>query len=313
MTESRLSTHPPVTPDALHPAQTGEHRIQLREPVSRWKEMRRQFLKNRGAVVGAFLLVVFVVMAIFAPLIAPYDPYEMIPGAQLHAPGREFLFGADHYGRDVLSRVIHGARISLQVGIIANAFAVALGLLIGVSAGYYGGRYDIIMMRFMDMIFAFPGLLLAISIIGLMGERSLTWVMIALGITWIPMYSRLIRGSVLSAKENVYVEAARVVGMTNWRIMWRHVFPNTISPVIVVLTLCIGVAIRNAAGLSFLGMGAQPPTPEWGLMLFETKQFMRMAPWVTIFPGLTILVSVLAFNLVGDGLRTAIDPRMKVD
>lgn len=287
--------------------------LEFRGSVSRWKVMRRQFLKNRGAVAGLALLAIFVVMAVFAPLVAPYDPYEMIPGAQLHAPGKDFPFGTDHYGRDMLSRVIHGARISLQIGLIANAFAVSLGMLIGVSAGYYGGQYDIIVMRFMDMIFAFPGLLLAISIIGLMGERSLTWVMIALGITWIPMYSRLIRGSVLSAKENVYVEAARVIGMSNWRIMWRHIFPNTFSPVVVVLTLCIGVAIRNAAGLSFLGMGAQPPTPEWGLMLYETKQFMRMAPWVTIFPGLTILVSVLAFNLVGDGLRTALDPRMKVD
>ena len=281
--------------------------------VSRWAVMRRQFLKNPGAIVGAILLLLFVAMAIFAPIFAPYDPFEMIQGAQLHAPSLEFPFGTDHYGRDMLSRVIYGARISLQVGLIANAFAVSLGMLVGVSAGYYGGKYDIVMMRFMDMIFAFPGLLLAISIIGLMGERSLTWVMIALGITWIPMYSRLIRGSVLSAKENVYVDAARVVGMTNWRIMWRHIFPNTFSPVVVVLTLCIGVAIRNAAALSFLGMGAQPPTPEWGLMLFETKIYMRMAPWVTIFPGLIILISVLAFNLVGDGLRTALDPRMKVD
>jgi peptide/nickel transport system permease protein len=169
------------------------------------------------------------------------------------------------------------------------------------------------MMRFMDMIFAFPGLLLAMALIGLIGQRSLTWVMIALAVVWIPMYARLIRGSVLSAKENVYVDAARVIGLSNSRIMWRHILPNTISPVIVVVTLCVGVAIRNAAALSFLGMGAQPPTPEWGLLLFETKQFMRISPWVTIFPGAAILVTVLAFNLVGDGLRTALDPRMKVD
>ena len=151
------------------------------------------------------------------------------------------------------------------------------------------------------------------ALIGLIGQRSLTWVMIALGIVWIPMYARLIRGSVLSAKENMYVDAARVVGLSNAHIMWRHILPNTISPVIVVVTLCIGVAIRNAAGLSFLGMGAQPPTPEWGLMLFETKQFMRINPWVTVWPGAAILLTVLAFNLVGDGLRTALDPRMKVD
>jgi len=287
--------------------------LDLRKPLSRGAIIRRQFLKNKGAIIGLFLLTGIVLVAILAPIVAPYDPLEMFPEAQLKGPSRQFLLGNDQYGRDVLSRIIYGARISLQVGFIANLFSVTLGMMIGVSAGFYGGRYDIVVMRFMDMIFAFPGLLLAISIIGLVGERSLTWVMVALGIVWIPMYARLIRGSVLSAKENVYVEAARVVGLSNVRIMWRHILPNTISPVIVVLTLCVGVAIRNAAGLSFLGMGAQPPTPEWGLMLFETKQFMRMAPWVTIFPGLAILLTVLSFNMVGDGLRSALDPRMKVD
>jgi peptide/nickel transport system permease protein len=163
------------------------------------------------------------------------------------------------------------------------------------------------------MVFAFPALLLALTIIALVGQRSLTWVMIALGVVWIPVYARLIRGSVLSARENVYVEAARVIGMSHARIMWRHILPNTVAPVIVVFSLLIGVAIRNAAGLSFLGMGAQPPTPEWGLMLFETKQFMRLAPWVTIFPGAAIMLAVLAFNLVGDGLRKALDPRMKIE
>jgi peptide/nickel transport system permease protein len=199
------------------------------------------------------------------------------------------------------------------VGVIANVVAVTLGLLVGITAGYYGGNFDTVIMRFMDMIFAFPPLLLAMSIIGLLGQRSLTWVMVALGIVWIPVYARLIRGSVLSAKENVYVEAARVIGMKDSRVMWRHVLPNTIAPVIVVFSLLLGVAIRSAAALSFLGMGAQPPTPEWGLMLFETKQFMRISAWVTVFPGLAILLTGLAFNLVGDGLRTALDPRMKVD
>jgi peptide/nickel transport system permease protein len=273
----------------------------------------RQFFKNKGAVAGAVLLVLVLLVAILAPLLAPHDPFEMYTEDQLASPGKKYLMGTDQYGRDILSRVIHGARVSLKVGLIANLFAVSLGMLIGISAGYYGGRFDFIIMRFMDMIFAFPGLLLAISIIGLVGQRSLTWVMVALGIVWIPVYARLIRGSVLSAKENVYVDAARVIGMSNARIMWRHILPNTAAPVIVVFSLLLGVAIRNAAGLSFLGMGAQPPTPEWGLMLFETKQFMRLAPWVTIFPGIAILLTGLAFNLVGDGLRTALDPKMKVD
>ena len=284
-----------------------------RQPRTRTAIIVRQFFKNRGAVVGAAIVLFMVLIALFAPYVAPYDPLEMFMEDRLAAPNAKFLMGTDQYGRDTLSRIIFGARISLQVGVIANLFSVTLGMLIGVSAGYYGGRYDIIMMRFMDMIFAFPGLLLAMALIGLIGQRSLTWVMIALAVVWIPMYARLIRGSVLSAKENMYVDAARVIGLSNNHIMWRHILPNTISPVIVVVTLCIGVAIRNAAALSFLGMGAQPPTPEWGLLLFETKQFMRISPWVTIFPGAAILITVLAFNLVGDGLRTALDPRMKVD
>jgi peptide/nickel transport system permease protein len=273
----------------------------------------RQFLRNKGAVAGAVLLVLVILIAILAPSIAPHDPFEMYTQDQLAPPSSTYLMGTDHYGRDILSRVIYGARVSLRVGLVANVLAVSLGLIVGLSAGFYGGRFDFIVMRFMDMVFAFPGLLLAIAIIGLLGQRSLTWVMVALGIVWIPVYARLIRGSVLSAKENTYVDAARVIGMSNVRIMWRHILPNTVAPIIVVFSLLLGVAIRNAAALSFLGMGAQPPTPEWGLMLYETKGFMRLSPWVTIFPGAAILLTGLAFNLVGDGLRTALDPRMKVD
>ena len=246
-------------------------------------------------------------------MLAPYSPIEMHPKDRLLPPSAQYWMGTDHYGRDIFSRIVYGSRISLQVGILANLFSVILGMVIGLTAGFYGGAFDGIVMRFMDMIFAFPGTLLAISIIGLIGQRSLTWVMIAIAIVWIPMYARLIRGSVLSARELPYIEAARLIGVRDVRIMWRHILPNVVAPVLVVVTLCIGVAIRNTAALSFLGMGAQPPTPEWGLMLYETKQFMRMAPWVTIFPGLAILITVIGFNLIGDGLRTALDPRMKVD
>lgn len=284
-----------------------------RKPASQRDIFIRQFRKNSGAVAGAVLLVFIVLVAIFAPLIAPYDPLEMHTEDLLAPPSRTYPMGTDQFGRDTLSRVVYGSRISLQVGIVANVIAVTLGMIVGIQAGYYGGYTDMISMRVMDMLLAFPPLLLAMSIIGLLGQRSLTWVMVALGVVWIPIYARLIRGSVLSAKENVYVEAARVIGMKDSRIMWRHVLPNTIAPVIVVFSLLLGVAIRSAAALSFLGMGAQPPTPEWGLMLFETKQFMRISAWVTVFPGLAILLTGLAFNLVGDGLRTALDPRMKVD
>ncbi len=284
-----------------------------RKPTS-WRQIVvRQFLRNRGATIGAVVVLLVVLVAVFAPALAPYSPVEMHPKDQLLPPSAQYWMGTDHYGRDIFSRIVFGSRISLQVGILANLFSVILGMVIGLTAGFYGGAFDGIVMRFMDMIFAFPGTLLALSIIGLIGKRSLTWVMIAIAIVWIPMYARLIRGSVLSARELPYIEAARLIGVRDGRIMWRHILPNVVAPVLVVVTLCIGVAIRNTAALSFLGMGAQPPTPEWGLMLYETKQFMRMAPWVTIFPGLAILVTVIGFNLIGDGLRTALDPRMKVD
>jgi peptide/nickel transport system permease protein len=284
-----------------------------RKPTS-WRQIvLRQFLRNRGATIGAVLVLLVVLVALLAPMLAPYSPIEMHPKDRLRPPSTQYWMGTDHYGRDIFSRIVYGSRISLQVGILANLFSVILGMVIGLTAGFYGGAFDGIVMRFMDMIFAFPGTLLAISIIGLIGQRSLTWVMIAIAIVWIPMYARLIRGSVLSARELPYIEAARLIGVRDVRIMWRHILPNVVAPVLVVVTLCIGVAIRNTAALSFLGMGAQPPTPEWGLMLYETKQFMRMAPWVTIFPGMAILITVIGFNLIGDGLRTALDPRMKVD
>ena len=284
-----------------------------RKPTS-WRQIvLRQFLRNRGATIGAVFVLLVVLVALLAPMLAPYSPIEMHPKDRLRPPSAQYWMGTDHYGRDIFSRIVYGSRISLQVGILANLFSVILGMVIGLTAGYYGGAFDGIVMRFMDMIFAFPGTLLAISIIGLIGQRSLTWVMIAIAIVWIPMYARLIRGSVLSARELPYIEAARLIGVRDVRIMWRHILPNVVAPVLVVVTLCIGVAIRNTAALSFLGMGAQPPTPEWGLMLYETKQFMRMAPWVTIFPGMAILITVIGFNLIGDGLRTALDPRMKVD
>jgi peptide/nickel transport system permease protein len=284
-----------------------------RKPTS-WRQIvLRQFLRNRGATIGAVFVLLVVLVALLAPMLAPYSPIEMHPKDRLRPPSTQYWMGTDHYGRDIFSRIVYGSRISLQVGILANLFSVILGMVIGLTAGFYGGAFDGIVMRFMDMIFAFPGTLLAISIIGLIGQRSLTWVMIAIAIVWIPMYARLIRGSVLSARELPYIEAARLIGVRDVRIMWRHILPNVVAPVLVVVTLCIGVAIRNTAALSFLGMGAQPPTPEWGLMLYETKQFMRMAPWVTIFPGMAILITVIGFNLIGDGLRTALDPRMKVD
>jgi len=303
-----------IMPAEAETASTAVMRMGGRVARTRRAVFVRQYLKNRGAVVGAVIVLLVILMAIFAPWIAPHDPYEMYMDNLLANPSSKFLMGTDQYGRDTLSRIIWGARISLQVGILANLFAVSFGMVIGLAAGYYGGLFDLIIMRVMDMIFAFPGLLLALAIIGIIGKRSLTWVMLALAIVWIPMYARLIRGNVLSAKENVYVEAARVIGQSNGKIMWRHILPNTVSPVIVVVTLCIGVAIRNAAGLSFLGMGVQPPTASWGNMLLDAQSLtiLENMPWLWAPPGFAILITVLAINFIGDGLRDALDPRMVV-
>lgn len=249
-------------------------------------------------------------VAIAAPFLAPYDPLAPSLEDRLSAPSTLHWLGTDDLGRDILSRVIYGARASLQVGILAVAFALAAGAVLGIVAGYYGGLIDNLVMRVMDVMLAFPGVLLAIAVVAIMGP-SLGNAMVAIGIVSIPVYARIVRSSTLQVKASEYLEAARALGAGDLRIILRHVLPNCMAPLIVQATLGIATAILDAAGLSFLGLGAQPPTPEWGAMLSGGRAFLRVAPWVTAFPGIAIVLLVMGFNMFGDGLRDALDPRLK--
>ena len=269
------------------------------------------FAKNRGAVIGVLVLLGWVLIAIFAHKIAPYDPLLTKAPAR-RPPSALFWFGTDLLGRDMLSRVLFGSRISLLLGIISVAFGSVIGTLLGLLAGFYGGKVDAVIMRMIDALLAFPGILLALVVIASLGP-SIQNVMVAVGVSTVPQYARLARGSVLSIKELTYVEAARVVGCRAGRLMFRHILPNALSPLIVLSTLQVGNAILVGSGLSFLGLGAQPPTPEWGLMAAGGREVIGKAWWISTFPGLAILSVVMACNLAGDGLRAALDPRMKLD
>jgi glutathione transport system permease protein len=268
-----------------------------------------RLFRHRGARAGVAALGALVLIAAAAPWIAPGDPAAMGEDRFLEAPGSTHWFGTDDLGRDVLTRVVHGGRISLVVGLVAVGVAAVAGAAIGLVTGYYGGRLDNVVMRGMDLLMAFPGVLLALLIIAILG-RGLVNVMIAVGIADIPAFVRLVRGSVLSAREHVYVEAARAVGLPDRLILLRHMLPNVFAPLLVVSTLEVGNAILVASSLSFLGLGAQPPSPEWGAMLAAGREYMRTAWWLTVFPGLAIAFTVLAVNLLGDGLRDAIDPKL---
>ncbi|MEM9248079.1 MAG: ABC transporter permease [Pseudomonadota bacterium] len=269
----------------------------------------RRFLRHRGAWVGMVLLVTWVGLAIFADAVAPYAPNELVARAR-QAPSAAHWLGTDQLGRDMLSRVIHGARISLVLGFVSVLFGMVPGVTLGLVAGYIGGRVDAVISRIIDAMLAFPSIILALIIIATLGPGIVN-VMIAVGIASVPEYARLTRGSVLAARAQPYVEAAWLVGNRAPRIMARHVLPNTSGPLIVFATLQVGSAILVGAGLSFLGLGAQPPTAEWGLMSAEGRTLLRRAWWIATFPGLAILTVVIAFNLVGDGLRDALDPRAR--
>lgn len=271
----------------------------------------RRLTTRRTTLAALVVLVVLVALAAFAPLVAPYDPLAMGIGPGLNAPGRVHLFGTDLFGRDVLSRVIYGGRISLTVAFAAVLFSSLIGVTLGLVAGYYGKGLDMVIMRAMDLLLAFPGIFLALAIVALLGP-GLTNAMLAVGISAIPTYARTVRGCVLSAKENLYVDAARAIGVPDHSIMLRHVLPNVFAPVIILMTLGVGWALLNIGALSFLGLGSQPPAPEWGRMLFEGRGFLREAWWVTTFPGLAIMITVMAVNHLGDGLRDALDPRLKI-
>lgn len=270
----------------------------------------RRVLRNRLAAVGAVILLVVTLTALFAPWIAPYAPEEQIPTEALQAPSSAHLFGTDNIGRDIFSRVVYGARVSLVVGLSSMGVALVLGVLIGLSSGYYGGWLDTLFMRAMDALLAFPAILLAIFIVAVLGP-SLLNAILAVGIVYTPTFARLVRASALSIREQEYLEAARAIGAKDGRIMLHVILRNSLSPIIVQFTLGFGYAILVEAGLSFLGLGVQPPTPAWGSMLGAGRNYMAFAPWLTSFPGLAIFVTVLGFNFIGDGLREALDPRMR--
>jgi peptide/nickel transport system permease protein len=275
-----------------------------------WRKAVRQLLRNPTAMIGLGALVLLTIVAIAAPWLAPHDPIRQNPMMFLKPPSAEHWLGTDQFGRDIFSRILYGSRISLRIGLVSVGIAIALGGFLGLVSGFYGGWLDQVISRFVDLLLAFPGILLALVIVSVIGP-SLTNVMIAVGISATPTYARVVRGSVLAARENVYVEAAHALGAGERRILARHVLPNVLAPVIVLATLGVAGAILTGAALSFLGLGAAPPTPEWGAMLSEGRNYMRLAWWISTFPGLAIMIAVLATNLFGDGLRDALDPRMR--
>lgn len=292
------------TPPIIPPQEVEE------KAISPWKEGWKSFKKNKVALVGLGIVLFFILLAIFAPLIAPYS-YDGQKLSDKHlSPSAEHWFGTDEFGRDILSRIIYGSRLSLWVGFLSVAGSVVVGSFLGIIAGYYGKWIDTIISRLFDIVLAFPSILLAIAVVAVLGP-SLQNALIAIAIVNVPTFGRLLRSRVLSVKEEEYVTAAKAIGMGDARILLHHVLPNSLAPIIVQGTLAIATAIIECAALGFLGLGAQPPSPEWGKMLADSRQFIIQAPWTVLFPGIAIMLTVLGFNLMGDGLRDAMDPRMK--
>ena len=270
----------------------------------------RRLLRRRGAMLGLVIVLFFVLLAVFASSIAPYDPIATSWSAVRKAPSAQYLFGTDEIGRDVLSRVVWGARASLMAGLVSVCISMALGVPIGLLAGYVGGWTDSLISRFTDAMLAVPFLILAIALAAFLGP-SLSNAMIAIGVSATPVFIRLTRAQVLAVKVEDFVEAARAVGNPHWRIALRHILPNVMPPLIVQSTLAIAAAIIAEASLSFLGLGQQPPAPSWGSMLNTAKNYVDNSPWMAVWPGLSIFLLVLSFNLLGDGLRDALDPKHK--
>jgi peptide/nickel transport system permease protein len=288
--------------EAVHPARTGRAH-------ATWDTLRR-LLAIHTAGAGAIILLVLVLAAIFAPLLTPFDPAAISPMDAYQPPSAEHLMGTDKFGRDVFTRVLYGARLSLTIGLIAMAIGATIGALLGMTAGYLGGFFDEVTMRVLDVLLAFPGILMAMGIVTILGP-GVANLMIAVGIGYIASFARLMRGSMLAAREYDYVLAARTLGVRSWPIIWKHILPNIAAPLIVYATCAVASAILTAAGLSFLGLGAKPPTPEWGIMLSDGRETLNRAWWVSLFPGLAILISTMSINFVGDGLRIALDPRLR--
>ncbi|MDD1503047.1 MULTISPECIES: nickel transporter permease [Lysinibacillus] len=275
-----------------------------------WREGWRSFKKSKISLVGAGIVLFFILLAIFGSMIAPEGMNEQNLSNRLLAPSSEHWFGTDDFGRDIFSRVIHGASISLKVGFFSVILSVIVGSFLGIIAGYYGRWIDTIISRIFDILLAFPSILLAIAIVAVLGP-SLQNALLAIAIINVPNFGRLIRSKVLSVKEEEYIVAAKAIGMRDSRILFSHILPNSMTPIIVQGTLAIATAIIEAAALGFLGLGAQAPAPEWGKMLADSRIYLIKAPWTMIFPGLAIMLTVLGFNLMGDGLRDALDPKMK--
>jgi ABC-type dipeptide/oligopeptide/nickel transport system permease subunit len=269
-----------------------------------------RFVKNKGALTGLVALLFLIVTSIAAPLIAPHDPVQQFVGPKLSSPGPEFPFGTDQYGRDVLSRTIWGGQNTLKVPLIAISIAVVAGVILGLISGFYGGTVDAIISWLMDILLAFPGLLLTLVVVAVLGT-GLDKVMIAVGISLIPVHVRLVRGSVMSIKQNTYIDAARVVGCNDRRIAFRHVFPNVVASLMVLATTAIAWAIVAGAAMNFLGMGVQPPVAEWGADMATSRNYLRESWWMMTFPGLGIVITIIAVNLIGDGLTGALDPRLR--
>lgn len=275
-------------------------------------EVWRRLLKNKMAVAGLVILVILALLAIFADVIADYDTKVVAQDLQnrLQGPSAAHWFGTDEFGRDIFARLIHGSRISLVVGLISVSVSLIVGGILGAVAGYYGGIVDNVIMRIMDIFLAVPSILLAITIVAALGTNIIN-VMLAIGVSGIPNFARIVRAAVMGVKDQEFVESAKAIGATNVTVIFREIIPNCMAPIIVQATLSVAGAILSTASLSFIGLGVQPPSPEWGAMLSSGRNFLRDAVHITLFPGLAIVVTILALNLLGDGLRDALDPRLK--
>ncbi|MBB6451710.1 ABC-type dipeptide/oligopeptide/nickel transport system permease subunit [Salirhabdus euzebyi] len=274
------------------------------------REFVQRLIDDKIGLIGFIGILVVIIIAIFAPLIAPYAPDKMFTEHVLEGPSGEFLFGTDQFGRDIFSRIVYGAQVSLKVGLIAVGIGATAGLIFGLIAGYFQGKVDQVIMRVMDVFFAFPDILLALTIVAVLGP-SLTNTMIAIGVVFTPVFTRLVRSAVMSVKENEYLTSAVAIGVHPVKIIAKHITPNIMAPFIVQITLALSGAILTEAALSFLGLGVQPPDPSWGVMLNASRTYMEFAPWTIIFPVTAIVFTIFCFNLLGDSLRDILDPKLK--
>jgi peptide/nickel transport system permease protein len=297
----------PFDPEGLSAPGPPASAAGARSGLGRWW---RRFARNPGAVFGLLVFLALVAMAVLAPVLAPYDPIAQGVGQPMESPSAAHWAGTDSFGRDILSRIIYGARVALVVGVVAVLLAMVVGVSLGLVSGYYGGVLDVVIMRVMDGLFAFPIIILAIAMMAVMGF-GVRNVIIAVAVGFIAPFARVTRGDVLAVKEEPYIEAARLAGVGSLAVIFRHVLPNVLAPIIVQGALRVSGAIITEAGLSFLGLGPPPPTPAWGRMIAEGQTFIVMAPHISTMPGIALMVAIVALNLLGDGLRDTLDPRMR--